>query len=83
MAGLEGLWHHLMTKYPDWIEGAWGILYAKKKSIAIVHLCPSIVHEVVYFGAFVPFWIADYIPSLQKYKIQVATLDSIVSPYTA
>lgn len=31
----------------------------------------SIVHEVVYFGSFIPFWIADYIPALHKYKIQV------------
>ena len=28
MAGLEGLWTHLMTNYRDWVEGAWGILYA-------------------------------------------------------
>lgn len=31
----------------------------------------SIVHEVVYFGSFIPFWIADYIPALHKFKIQV------------
>jgi len=29
-----------------------------------------VMHEVVYFGRFVPFWICDFIPAMQKYKIQ-------------
>ena len=29
-----------------------------------------IIHELVYFGSFLPFWLADFLPFLHKYKIQ-------------
>lgn len=28
------------------------------------------IHEIIYFGAYIPFFIAEFIPSLRKYKIQ-------------
>ena len=29
-----------------------------------------LMHEVVYFGRCVPFWVIDYIPYFHKYKLQ-------------
>jgi len=52
---VTSLWAQLLTQHPYIAEGPVGIL---------------LVHEVVYFGVYLPFLIADYIPSLRKYKIQ-------------
>jgi hypothetical protein len=59
MSGLDHYWALLNSKFPNAVDGPIGIL---------------VVHEVAYFGAFLPFWLADYIPSLQKYKIQKVLL---------
>jgi len=62
MAGLEPYWDGLMARHGEWVNSPWGILA---------------VHELVYFGCFVPYLVADFIPALQKYKLQpTATNDA-------
>ncbi len=55
MSGLEPYWAFLNSRFPNIVDGPIGIL---------------LVHEIAYFGSYLPFLIADYIPALQKYKIQ-------------
>ncbi|KAI9347801.1 C-4 methyl sterol oxidase [Zopfochytrium polystomum] len=52
----EHAWHNLFldNSYPELTLAA--VLFA--------------VHETVYFGRFVPYWIMDHIPYFQQYKIQ-------------
>jgi len=54
MAGLDEYWDYLSVNYPI-LLGPVGVL-----------LC----HEIAYFGSFLPYWLADYIPAARKYKLQ-------------
>ena len=38
--------------------------------MVVTTLLSFTVHEIVYFGRFLPFYLCDFIPSLRKYKIQ-------------
>jgi len=51
----ELLWKYTDVNYP-FLLGPLGII---------------LVHELSYFGTFLPYFIVDFIPSLRKYKIQV------------
>jgi len=48
------LWQWLEMNH-SWVLGPFGTI---------------MIHEVTYFGAFLPFLIADFLPPLKKYKIQ-------------
>jgi len=50
----ELLWRYTDVNYPI-LLGPLGII---------------LVHELTYFGTFLPYYIADFIPSLRKYKLQ-------------
>jgi len=39
----------------------------------VASIATLIIHEIVYFAAYLPFFVADFIPSLKKYKIQMVT----------
>lgn len=59
MAGTPGLeqgWSFLLDHFSGDTLITWGTLVA---------------HELFYFGSYIPFWIADFIPALRKYKVQV------------
>ncbi|KAJ3306529.1 C-4 sterol methyl oxidase [Kappamyces sp. JEL0829] len=53
----EAAWHQLTSGSPDYLYLRMGIFL----------FC---FHQVVFFGRFLPYYIADFIPSLQKYKLQ-------------
>lgn len=52
---LEQTWSSYMKAYPEWL---------------VITLTSFLLHEAVYFGRYVPFFICDFIPSLRQYKIQ-------------
>lgn len=55
MASLEPYWDALMERHGAWVNSPWGIL---------------VVHEVVYFGCWLPYLAAEFIPAMRKYKLQ-------------
>ncbi|KAL1918261.1 uncharacterized protein VTP21DRAFT_2921 [Calcarisporiella thermophila] len=54
----------------NFIERQWVALYEGRNPAVVTAIVAFVTHEVAYFGRYVPFWIADYIPALQKYKLQ-------------
>ncbi|RIB08498.1 hypothetical protein C2G38_2110981 [Gigaspora rosea] len=60
-----------MSPNPNFAEKAWTVWFNsfENENIATVILC-FLLHEIVYFGRCIPFWIADFIPFLQRYKLQ-------------
>ncbi|CAG8468331.1 9430_t:CDS:2, partial [Ambispora gerdemannii] len=44
-------------------------------------LLAFLVHETVFFGRCVPFFIADYIPALQKYKLQPGKVNTVAQQW--
>ncbi|ORZ35403.1 C-4 methyl sterol oxidase [Catenaria anguillulae PL171] len=54
-----------------WIDRQWATLFSDDTNhLIVLTLISFIVHEVVYYGRHLPYLIADYIPSWQKYKLQ-------------
>jgi len=59
--------HHELSA----LEAQWLWLYSLHSNpILVTAAIAFILHEVVFFGGWIPFMICDYIPSLQKYKLQ-------------
>lgn len=55
----------------DLLTQSWNWLFSLGPSeFIIASFTTLILHEIFYFGAYLPYFIADYIPQLQKYKIQ-------------
>jgi len=56
MAGtfVEHFWNYCEKEHP-WAVGPMGVF---------------VVHQVTYFGAYLPYFISDYVPALRQYKIQ-------------
>jgi len=53
------------------IEDLFVWAFANYHPMIVVTLGTFILHEVAYFGMFLPYWFIDtYVPSLHKYKIQ-------------
>jgi len=49
----------------------WWTYFIERNSIAYVTTIGTfLIHEIFYFFVSIPFWIVDFIPSLQKYKLQ-------------
>ncbi|RIB08496.1 hypothetical protein C2G38_2110978 [Gigaspora rosea] len=48
--------------------GLFGFILSKMKILQPLLLC-FLLHEIVYFGRCIPFWVADFIPFLQKYNL--------------
>jgi sterol desaturase/sphingolipid hydroxylase (fatty acid hydroxylase superfamily) len=64
MAGLEPYWDALMERHGPWVNSPWGIL---------------VVHEVVYFGCWLPYLAAEFLPALRKYKLQPNVVNDAAS----
>jgi methylsterol monooxygenase len=60
------------TSYDNlsWAEKQWAELYVGRNEIFVTGMAAFIMHEVVYFGRYLPFFICDFIPAFQKYKLQ-------------
>ncbi|KAJ2800112.1 C-4 sterol methyl oxidase, partial [Coemansia guatemalensis] len=55
---------------PSWIERTWLSLFDGRNELLTFTAIAFIMHEMVYFGRYLPFLACDYIPALRKYKIQ-------------
>jgi len=53
-----------------WLERQWASMFVGRDPTVVVAVVGFIMHELVYFGRWIPFLIADHIPALQKYKLQ-------------
>ncbi|RUO95546.1 hypothetical protein BC936DRAFT_143777 [Jimgerdemannia flammicorona] len=61
------------TIVPDnlsWLEKQWVAVYDGRNEILVTGMLAFVMHEVVYFGRFIPFLICDFIPFFQKWKLQ-------------
>ncbi|KAJ2078905.1 C-4 sterol methyl oxidase [Coemansia sp. RSA 988] len=55
---------------PSFIERTWLSLFDGRNELLTFTAIAFIMHEMVYFGRYLPFLACDYIPALRKYKIQ-------------
>ena len=61
------------TGAPDqlsYIESLWEGMYEGRDPLLVTGIFAFLMHEIVYFGRFVPFLICDFIPYFQRYKLQ-------------
>eukprot|EP00158_Paraphelidium_tribonemae_P001352 Partr_v1_DN24292_c0_g1_i1_m36806 putative C-4 methylsterol oxidase len=54
----------------NWLEEKWTGLYKDRNPMIVTALLSFSIHEFFYYARFLPFVLADHMPSLQKYKIQ-------------
>lgn len=52
------------------IEQGWSYLTEQVSPDNLITWGTLCAHEIFYFGSYIPFLIADFIPALQKYKVQ-------------
>ncbi|KAJ1934142.1 C-4 sterol methyl oxidase, partial [Linderina pennispora] len=65
----------IATKVPEgyrlnWFESWWLSLFDGRNELLTFTLIAFTMHELVYFGRYLPFLLCDYIPAMHKYKIQ-------------
>lgn len=53
-----------------WLETQWEDLYRDRNALLVTGVLAFVMHELVYFGRFIPFLICDYVPYFHQYKIQ-------------
>jgi len=51
-------------------ENAWDWLLERFTGDDLITWGTLVIHEIFYFGGYLPFLIADFIPALRKYKVQ-------------
>jgi hypothetical protein len=54
----------------NWVETKWEEMYEGRNPLVVTGIFAFLMHEIVYFGRFIPFLICDFIPYFQKYKLQ-------------
>lgn len=54
----------------NWIESLWEGMYEGRDPLIVTGVFAFLMHEIVYFGRFLPFLICDFIPYFQRYKLQ-------------
>lgn len=59
----------------NWVETKWEQMYEGRNPLIVTGIFAFLMHELVYFGRFIPFLICDFIPYFQKYKLQPVSLD--------
>jgi methylsterol monooxygenase len=64
-----------------WLENQWEELYRGRNPLIVTGVLAFVMHEIVYFGRFVPFLICDFIPYFKKYKIQPVSLLFALFPF--
>jgi sterol desaturase/sphingolipid hydroxylase (fatty acid hydroxylase superfamily) len=52
------------------LEQAWNLLITHVSEENLITWGTLVAHEVFYFGSYIPFLLADFIPALRKYKVQ-------------
>ncbi|KAI9225731.1 MAG: fatty acid hydroxylase superfamily-domain-containing protein [Piptocephalis tieghemiana] len=56
---------------PNWIESLWlGLFDGGRNPMLVVTAVSFLMHEIVYFGRFLPFYAIDRIPYFRQYKLQ-------------
>ncbi|KAJ1741273.1 C-4 sterol methyl oxidase [Coemansia sp. RSA 989] len=55
---------------PTWAEQQWFSLFEGRNEAVTFGIIAFIVHQTVYYGRYLPYFICDYIPAMQKYKLQ-------------
>ncbi|SAM00218.1 hypothetical protein [Absidia glauca] len=53
-----------------WLETRWEDMYEGRNPLLVTGLFAFAMHELVYFGRFVPFLLCDFIPYFEQYKLQ-------------
>jgi methylsterol monooxygenase len=53
-----------------WLETRWEDMYEGRNPLLVTGLFAFAMHELVYFGRFLPFLICDFIPYFEQYKLQ-------------
>lgn len=54
----------------NYIETLWESMYEGRNPLIVTGVFAFLMHEIVYFGRFIPFLICDFIPYFQRYKLQ-------------
>lgn len=54
----------------NWLENQWEQLYEGRNPLLVTGVVAFVMHELVYFGRFLPFLLCDFIPYFKQYKIQ-------------
>eukprot|EP00026_Physarum_polycephalum_P014823 Phypoly_transcript_15382.p1 GENE.Phypoly_transcript_15382~~Phypoly_transcript_15382.p1 ORF type:complete len:290 (-),score=29.55 Phypoly_transcript_15382:60-908(-) len=52
------------------LEHGWNVLLEHVSEENLITWGTLVAHEIFYFGSYIPFLIADFIPALSKYKVQ-------------
>ncbi|KAJ1798844.1 C-4 sterol methyl oxidase [Coemansia sp. RSA 2399] len=55
---------------PNWLERAWLSCFDGHNELLTFTVIVFLIHELAYFGRYLPFMVCDYVPALRKYKIQ-------------
>ncbi|KAJ1759255.1 C-4 sterol methyl oxidase [Coemansia sp. RSA 353] len=55
---------------PAWAEQKWFSLFEGRNEAITFGIIAFVVHQVVYYGRYLPYAICDYIPAMRKYKLQ-------------
>ncbi|KAG1047507.1 hypothetical protein G6F43_010048 [Rhizopus delemar] len=58
------------TTQLSWLETQWEQMYEGRNPLIVTGIFAFLMHELVYFGRFIPFLICDFIPYFQRYKLQ-------------
>ncbi|KAI9030788.1 hypothetical protein CLU79DRAFT_731489 [Phycomyces nitens] len=67
----------LTTPYElSWLENQWAAMYHDRNPLVVTGIFAFVLHELVYFGRFIPFLICDFIPYFQRYKLQPNKINS-------
>ena len=53
-----------------YVESLWEGMYEGRNPLVVTGIFAFLMHEIVYFGRFIPFLICDFIPYFNKYKLQ-------------
>lgn len=54
----------------SWLDQTWADLFKDRNQLIVLAAISFIVHEIVYFGRYIPFMIASRIRYFDKYKLQ-------------
>lgn len=57
----------------NWMETRWEQMYEGRNPLVVTGIFAFLMHELVYFGRFIPFLICDFIPYFNQYKLQEVT----------
>mmetsp|Transcript_21507 Transcript_21507/g.55863 ORF Transcript_21507/g.55863 Transcript_21507/m.55863 type:complete len:284 (-) Transcript_21507:148-999(-) len=63
-------YNNVTTPWSNWINEVWSENINAYPLHYMVPIVTFIIHEVFYFGNYLPYFLAEHIPFLQKYKIQ-------------